>query len=79
LLSQFSGWLERETEAGRLAEHQHGDVIAAVATAQDALARATAQLAPVTSALEAAQQAIAFVSLRDDGDRPGEAEGEGSA
>jgi hypothetical protein len=79
LLSQLSGWLERATEAGRLAEHQHGDVIAAVATAQDALARATAQFAPVTSALEAAQQAIAFVSLRDDGDRPGEAEGEGSA
>lgn len=68
LLSQLSGWLERAAEAGVLAEDRHGDVIAAVATAQEALARAGGQIAAVTSSLQGAQQAIAGLCMPDDGE-----------
>ncbi len=78
LLGQLSRWLEREAEAGRLAESRHGDVIAAVATGEDALARASRQILAVTAGLEAAQQAIAFVYRRDDDEAAGEAGGEGA-
>jgi len=66
LLSQLSGRLERATEAGRLAEDRHGDVIAAVATAQEALECAGGHIGAVTSALQAAQNAIAGLSMPDD-------------
>lgn len=68
LLSQLSGWLERAAEAGRLAEDRHGDVIAAVATAQEALVFANGKLASVTSALEAAQAAVSGLSLAERGE-----------
>ncbi len=66
LLSQLSGWLERAAEAGRLAEERHGDVVAAVATAQEALECAAGHVGAVTSALQAAQNAIAGLSMPDD-------------
>jgi hypothetical protein len=71
LLSQLSGWLEQAAEAGRLAEDRHGDVIAAVATAQEALAHAGGQISAVTSALQAAQNAIAGLYMPGDGEGGG--------
>jgi hypothetical protein len=75
LLGQLSGWLGRQAEAGWLAEGACGDVIAAVATAEDALARATAQARALSCALQDAQQAIAFVYLREDGEGAGNESG----
>jgi hypothetical protein len=63
LLDQLSGWLEHMTEAGSLGEDQHGDVIGVVAAAEEALARTSGLFGSITSALQAAQQAISGLHL----------------
>ena len=65
LLSQLNTWLERAVEAGRLADDRHRDPAAAVAGSREAAARAKVALGSVTTALETAQQEIAFLRAAD--------------
>lgn len=65
LLSQLNTWLERAVETSSLADDRHRDPAAAVAASREAAARAKVALGSVTTALETAQQEIAFLRAAD--------------
>jgi hypothetical protein len=65
LLSQLTTWLERAVEAGTLADDRHRGPAAAVARSREAAARAKVALGSVMTALETAQQEIAFLRAAD--------------